>query len=125
MLADITSQNDIKLLVDTFYNKVKSNEVIGYIFNEVAKVDWQLHLPKMYSFWSSIILGEQTYEGNPMLAHIKLSKLTPLTEKEFSEWLLLFNGTVDELFKGPNAIEAKARAGNIARLMLFKVQNQK
>jgi len=124
MFKDITSQDDIKLLVDTFYNKVKSSEVIGYIFNEVARVDWQLHLPKMYSFWSTIILGDQSYEGNPMLTHIKLSKLTQLTDKEFSEWLLLFNGTVDELFEGPNAVEAKTRAGNIARLMLFKVQTQ-
>lgn len=124
MAADITNHDDVKLLVDTFYSKVKSNTILGYIFNEVAQVDWQIHLPKMYSFWSTIILGDQSYEGNPMLTHIKLSKLTPLTEKEFSEWLLLFNETVDELFYGPNAVEAKTRAGNIARLMLFKVQSR-
>ena len=122
MKQDIETRDDIKLLVDTFYKKVEVNPVIGYIFTDVAKVDWQHHLPKMYNFWSSIILGDQSYEGNPMLTHIKLGKLTPLGESEFSEWLLLFNATVDELFEGPKADEAKLRAGNIARLMLFKVQ---
>jgi hemoglobin len=124
MKPDILSRDDIKLLVDTFYDKVKSNPVIGFIFDEVAKVDWQKHLPKMYDFWSTIVLGDQSYEGNPMITHIRLSKITPLTEKEFSEWILLFNATVDELFEGANAAEAKTRAGNIARLMLFKIQTR-
>jgi hemoglobin len=122
MKQDILTFEDVKLLVDTFYEKVKVNPLLGYIFNDVAKVDWSHHLPKMYSFWSAIILGDQSYEGNPMLTHIRLSKLTPLTDKEFTEWLLLFNSTVDELFDGVNALEAKARAANIARLMQFKVQ---
>ncbi len=122
MKNDIETRQDVKLLVDSFYKKVEINPVIGYIFTDVAKVDWQHHLPKMYNFWSSIILGDQSYEGNPMLTHIKLGKQTPLGEKEFEEWLLLFNATVDELFEGAKADEAKLRAGNIARLMLFKVQ---
>ena len=124
MKHDIVTEADIKLLVDTFYDEVKANPVIGYIFTDVAKVDWQHHLPKMYSFWSSIILGDQTYQGNPMLTHIKLGKLTPLGEREFDEWLSLFNKTVDSQFHGPAADEAKLRAANIARLMLFKVQTR-
>jgi hemoglobin len=64
---DIASRADVKLLVDTFYEKVQVNPVIGYIFTDVAKVDWQHHLPKMYNFWSAIILGDQSYVGNPSL----------------------------------------------------------
>ncbi|MCB0555901.1 MAG: group III truncated hemoglobin [Phaeodactylibacter sp.] len=120
---DITTRNDIETLVNTFYDKVKRNPVLGYIFTDVAKVDWVHHLPRMYSFWSSILLGEQSYQGNPMIKHIELSRLTALTDTEFSEWLQLFHETLDELFEGENVAEAKVRADNIARLMLFKIQS--
>jgi hemoglobin len=124
MKSDISTHNDITLLVNTFYERVKKNPVIGYIFSDVAKVDWEHHLPKMYSFWGSLLLGEHSYSGNPMLKHVELSKTTSLSEKEFSEWLMLFNQTVDELFEGEKAAEAKIRAANIARLMLFKIESQ-
>ena len=121
-IHDIQTRDDIVLLVDSFYQKVKSNLVIGHIFVEVANVNWENHLPVMYSFWAGVLLGEQSYEGNPMLKHIALSKKTPMTEVEFSEWLLLFTRTVDELFSGDKASEAKIRAGNISRLMMYKIQ---
>jgi hemoglobin len=123
-LNDISTREDIILLVNTFYDNVRTNKIIGPIFNDVVAVNWEAHLPKMYSFWSGIILGENSYTGNPMMKHIELSKITAMTETEFSEWLLLFNQTVDNLFAGPKAVEAKTRAANIARLMLHKIQNQ-
>lgn len=57
-----------------------------------------------------------------MQKHIELSKLTAMTETQFSEWLLIFTQTTDELFEGIKADEAKTRAANIARLMLYKIQ---
>lgn len=122
--TDIKAREDVILLVDTFYEKVKVNATLGYIFNNVAKIDWDYHLPKMYSFWSSILLGEQSYTGNPMIKHVALSKITPITSNEFAEWLLLFTSTIDELFIGENAKEAKVRARNIARLMLHKIETE-
>lgn len=124
MKKDISTHEDVVLLVNTFYEKVKNNPAIGHIFNEVVNVDWEKHLPVMYSFWASLLLGHQSYKGNPMLKHVELSKTTSLTEKEFSEWLRLFTETVDELFQGETANEAKIRAVNIARLMLFKIENK-
>jgi hemoglobin len=122
MKNDITNKPDIELLVNTFYDKVKTNKIIGHIFNDVAKVDWEHHLPKMYSFWASLLLGEHSFSGNPMQKHIALSKQTTMSEVEFSEWLSLFIQTTDELFEGEKAEEAKTRAANIARLMLHKIQ---
>lgn len=122
MKNDITNRPDIELLVNTFYDKVKTNKIIGHIFNDVAKVDWEHHLPKMYSFWASLLLGEHSFSGNPMQKLIALSKLTTMSEVEFSEWLSLFIQTTDELFEGEKAEEAKTRAANIARLMLHKIQ---
>jgi len=120
--SDITSREDIELLVNTFYEKVKVNPVIGHIFTEVANVDWDAHLPVMYNFWTSAILGDQSYTGNPMTVHIALSKKTEMTMVHFIEWLKLFSETVDELFVGEMAKETKFRAGNIARLMLHKIE---
>lgn len=122
MKRDIENRDDIILLVNTFYNAVKENKILGHIFNDVVKIDWDTHLPKMYSFWASLLLTERSFSGNPMEKHIALSKITSMTEIEFSEWLLLFTNTVDKLFEGEIATEAKLRAGNIARLMLHKIQ---
>lgn len=119
---DIANRADVELLVNTFYDRVRANSVIGPIFDEVAKIDWDEHLPKMYAFWSSILLDEHSYSGNPMIRHIALSRLTEMGEKQFGEWLRLFNDTVDELFEGEKADEARLRAGNIARLMQYKIE---
>lgn len=122
MKKDIGSREDIVKLVDTFYERVRRNKTIGPIFNDVAKVNWEAHMPRMYDFWSGMLLGDNSYTGNPMTPHIQLSKRTPMTDTEFSEWLSLFTDTVDDLFEGEIAQEAKTRAENIARLMMFKIQ---
>jgi len=119
---DIETQADIVLLVNTFYEKVHKNETLGFIFNDVAHVDWQKHLPKMYTFWGSMLLGERTYTGAPMSIHIQLSKQTSMDQPQFGAWLSLFTATVDELFDGEKAREAKLRAGNIAGLMMHKIK---
>lgn len=121
-MKDIETREDIVLLVDTFYKKINEHAALGYIFNSVAKIEWAAHLPKMYSFWASILLGEQSYSGNPMLKHIALSAKTKLSANKFKEWLRLFKSTVYELFEGEKADMAVVRAENIARLMLFKIE---
>lgn len=121
MKSDIQDRSDIILLVNRFYDRVRENPVIGPIFTEVAHLDFDKHLPVMYSFWASQLLGEQSYSGNPMTPHLKLAALTPMGEIQFNEWLRLFNQTVDELFEGERAEGAKTRAGNIARLMNYKI----
>jgi hemoglobin len=118
---DIKDSSDIKILVDRFYDKVNQDELLSPIFNEVMQVDWDKHLPIMYQFWGSLLLGEHSYQGNPMQKHIEISKIVPLGEKEFERWLALFNQNINENFSGPKADEAKLRAANIARLMEHKV----
>lgn len=122
-MKDIADRKDVELLINHFYSKVRMNKKLGFIFNDIAKVDWVTHLPKMYSFWASILLDERSYRGNPMIKHIALSRLTRMSEIEFNEWLNLFKTTVDENFTGPVAEEAKFRAANIANLMQFKIEN--
>lgn len=114
MKQDIESFEDVKLLIDTFYTKVRADDIIGYIFNDIAHVDWEKHLPKMYAFWEFLLLGKDAYQGNPLEVHRRLGEKTKLEEAHFDQWVKLFTSTVDELFHGRNAEEAKNRASLIA-----------
>lgn len=121
MKHDIRNKDDIKLMVDTFYGKVQENEILGFIFNDIAEVDWDTHLPHMYNFWAGILFGENEFRGQPMYKHIMLSKKTKMGDTQFAEWLRLFGETVIELFEGPRADEAIARSQMIARNFLYRI----
>ena len=121
MKKDIENINDIKLLIDTFYEKVKADKIIGYIFNDIAKVNWEKHLPVMYRFWENTLFFTGSYSGNPMIVHEKMHKQVGFTAKHFEQWVKLFITTVDELFEGEKAELAKQRATSIATLMQVKI----
>lgn len=120
MKTDIRHRKDIEKLVNTFYDKVKTDEVIGYLFTDVAKVNWELHLPKMYDFWENILFFSANYEGNPMVKHKELHQKSTMTKTHFDHWNQLFIQTVDELFQGKKAEEIKNRAMNISAAMMYK-----
>ena len=120
---DIENREDVILFVDTFYKKVEADAVIGFIFTDVARVDWSHHLPKMYDFWESVLFGKALFKGNPMEVHFKLNKDQPLTATEFERWKGLFMETIDELFAGEQAEETKKKAASIADLMHFKINS--
>jgi len=123
MKKDIENADDIKLMVDTFYQKAVKNNLLGPIFNDVAKVNWEHHLPIMYSFWASVLLGTAGYVGNPMDAHFRLNQKVKLTDNDFNSWKDLFIQSVSDLFEGEIANEAKKKAISIADLMFYKIQN--
>jgi hemoglobin len=121
MKSDIENRKDIELLINTFYNKVKADTTIGFIFNDIAKVNWQRHLPVMYDFWENTLFYTGGYMGNPLEMHKRLNQLTPLTTEHFKQWVHLFTSTVDELFDGEKALLAKQRAVSISTVMQIKI----
>ncbi|MEO6671329.1 MAG: group III truncated hemoglobin [Ferruginibacter sp.] len=128
MKKDIETRTDIELLVNSFYNKVIADSRLGYVFLQVAEVNWSTHLAVMYDFWENMILFTGTYEGNPMNLHKHLSQLSPLNQTHFDQWNKLFTETVDELFEGKKAVIAKQRTISISNIISQKVleaqQNQ-
>ena len=76
---DILSLDDVKLLVDTFYTRVRADELLGPIFDERIQDRWERHLDIMYRFWQTVLLEELTYQGNPGVKHITL----PVDEQHF------------------------------------------
>jgi len=121
MKQDILKRKDIEILVDAFYDKVRKDQVIGYLFNEVAQTDWSHHLPKMYDFWEVILFGTGSFKGNPMLVHKQLHDKSTMNATQFEHWVLLFTATVNQLFEGKNAEDIKQSAANIAQTMSYKV----
>jgi len=116
---DITSKSDVKQLVDQFYGQVLEDDLLKPIFVDLAEVDWDDHLPKMYSFWSSLLLGTASYHGAPFPVHAAL--MPNLTVEHFDRWLDLFEGTISSLFEGPVADTARQRARNIAYIFQAKL----
>lgn len=121
MKKDIETRNDIELLIKTFYEKVKTDLVIGHIFTEIVKVNWEKHLPVMYDFWENTLFYTGSYVGNPMSSHQRLHQIFPLNDDHFKQWIALFTGTVDELFEGEKANLAKERAVSISTIMKIKI----
>ena len=117
-LTDITTLEDIKLLVDTFYSKVQKDKFIGPIFNEKIGNNWSEHLEKMYRFWQTILLEVHSYSGSPFPPHKQL----PVTKEHFEHWMEIFIETTDCLFAGPLAEEAKIRAKNMAEMFNYKIE---
>jgi len=119
---DIQNADDIKHLLDTFYAKVLKDDVIGYIFTDVAQISLEIHMPVLYAFWETILFGVANYRGNPILKHIELNKKEPLTDLHFERWISLFFETIDELFEGKTADLAKEKAKAMRFLMQHKIK---
>jgi hemoglobin len=118
---DITSRADIETFITEFYERVRMDPTIGFIFNEVARIDWEKHIPIIVDFWETILLDNPVYKRNAMEVHYDLNKQVPLQKEHFGSWLKLFNETMDDLFEGKKATMAKTRAKGIADVMLLKM----
>ncbi len=101
-MREIENKDDIKLLVDKFYGKAMQDELLGPIFHHAVK-DWDAHMPRMYSFWGTLLIGEMSYHGSPFGVH----RGAGLVKQHFDTWVKLFSETVDENFIGPTAESAK------------------
>ena len=118
---DILTKEDIKRLVDTFYSKVRQDELLAPIFSKQIQDRWPEHLGKMYTFWQTVLLGDRTYFGSPFPPHAHL----PIDHSHFARWIELFTSTVDTLFEGEKANEAKLRAGKMSEMFQIKIEYYK
>ena len=109
-LPDISSEEDIRTLVNSFYDLVRKDDLLQPIFDDVAKVNWDEHLPHLCDFWSALLLGTRRFQGKPWPKHAVL----PVGKDHFRRWLALFFETVDRHFAGPRAEAAKGFAASIA-----------
>lgn len=116
-MRDIENIDDIKILVDTFYQHIQQDNTLGIIFKQNIQDRWPEHLNKMYSFWQTLLLEDYTYYGRPFPPHAHL----PISQVHFDIWLNIFTETIDKLFAGEKAEEAKSRAQKMAIMFQSKL----
>jgi hemoglobin len=108
----------IERLVHGFYAKVRSDPVLGPIFD--ARVEhWERHLTQMCAFWSSVALMSGRYHGTPMVKHLPL----PVDAGHFDRWLELFEATAGELCPPEAAAHFVERARRIAASLELGIAN--
>ena len=98
--AEGVTEEMIRELVVTFYDRVLKDSELGPIFHEKLSGRWSRHLAIMVDFWSSIALRTARYSGKPQAAHFGLD----LTPELFTRWLDLFEKTAREILE-PDAAE--------------------
>jgi hemoglobin len=120
---DIESRADCERLVRAFYGRALEDPIIGFIFVDVAKLDLEAHVPRITSFWETILLGARSYGGGAFRPHAEVNAKARLREGHFAQWLQLWCRTVDELFAGDRAELAKTHAHRVARAFLRRLQH--
>lgn len=120
-LQDIQSMEDVELLVNIFYDKVRADDLLGPVFNQKIGSRWPEHLDRMYRFWQTILLEEHTYFGSPFPPHAQL----PVALEHFETWLNIFTSTVDSLFVGEKADRAIWQGQRMAEVFHSKIEYRK
>ena len=117
----IENGDDVKLLLDSFYAKVKKDSLLAPVFQSriPTEADWPAHMDILYQFWESVLFGVSAFRGNPFPKHIGLG----INAGHFDRWIELFHATIDELFTGQIADEAKQKSVKMRTMFEFKLKS--
>lgn len=116
-MKQIENRNDISVLVNLFYSRIRKDELLGPIFNShIADDKWTEHLEKLTDFWETNLFGITKFKGSPTQKHINVDKNLnySIEQKHFGRWLQIWFQTIDELFEGEYADKAKNAARKMA-----------
>lgn len=113
------NEEDLGLLVERFYARVREDDMLGPLFNDAVH-DWPEHLTTLRAFWSSVMLTSGRYKGSPMAAHLRHA--AAIRPEMFGRWLELWRETAFATLHGAEAAAVVAKAERIAeslKLALF------
>lgn len=111
IMAGDLSETQLEALIPRFYARVRDDLLIGPVF-EGAISNWDEHLHKLVTFWSSVMLTSGRYKGNPMAAHAKHAEL--ITPVMFDRWLALWSEVTEEVLPAAVAASLQHKAARIA-----------
>lgn len=112
MLFRHIDDDNLRVLVNTFYDRVRLDPLLGPIFEVRIGASWERHMDRMVDFWSSVLLGSGRFRGNPMLKHALIPDLSPT---HFDRWMEMFEVVVGDLFEAEPTAEILLRARNMRR----------
>ncbi len=110
MTGDL-NETQLEALIPRFYARVREDMLIGPVF-EGAISDWEEHLHKLVTFWSSVMLTSGRYKGNPVAAHAKHAEL--IKPAMFDRWLALWSEVTEEVLPAAVATSLQLKAARIA-----------
>ena len=120
-MDDLESRADIDRLLRLFYSRAMTDEVIGYLFTDVAHLDLEQHLPQIGNFWEQVLFQRPVYVGQPIAVHQPLHEAATMESRHFQRWFWIWAGAIDDLFAGEMATQAKRRAAIIAETMQYRL----
>ncbi|MFZ0831996.1 MAG: group III truncated hemoglobin [Mycobacterium sp.] len=117
VIVDLASRADVEALLRRFYGRVLVDDVLAEPFEEIRMKGLESHLPVMCDFWETVLFRAGLYQGSALQAHKKVHGRNSLAANHFLRWLELWNDTVDQMYRGPVAEQAKVQATRIAWAM--------
>lgn len=127
-MRQIDNRSDINILVNSFYSKVRVDELLGPIFNtHISDDKWPEHLDKLTDFWETNLFGVAKFKGNPTQKHINVDKNLnySIEQKHFGRWLQIWFETIDELYEGEYADKAKNSARKMSTGQYLAIWQQR
>ncbi len=121
----MTDSEWILSVVDSFYEKAKSDVLIGYHFRNIK--DFEEHIPRIASFWDLQLLGNTERTVTHPFDLPKLHLALFIKKGEVGRWLVLFRKTLDEKESGHETLAGLWRERLVffegVFLRLFSVKN--
>ena len=107
---NITREN-LRVLMTSFYEKAMDHQELGPYFkdelgDDIASKEWIDHIELLADFWLAKLLGEDTYYGSFIGAHVKMPHIR---KESFIQWVDLFSATADEVYVPDIAIRFKKK----------------
>jgi hemoglobin len=113
---DIATRNDVGVLVRRFYRAAIPDPLLGPVFERFG-VDWSHHLSKLVAYWEHVLLACPGPVTNTIAVHGSVQRVAPFGPAEIARWVELWEETVSELYVGPIADRATARAHQVGRAL--------
>jgi hemoglobin len=98
-----------------FYDLVETEPLLAPYF---AGIDMRAHMPRIESFWATLLFHTGSYSGSAFQPHLVMPGLT---SGHFERWVATLEATVNARFVGPMADQMKALAHRIAYSMQVRL----
>jgi len=102
----------ITQLVHDFYRDVRTDPLLGPVFEKALHGHWDAHLQRLVDFWSTVALGTRSFRGDVFGKHMVLEGVTAA---HFAAWVGLWQQHTNRLFAPEAAHELQVAAHGIAR----------
>lgn len=114
---DLDDRAQVHDLVVGFYRELVFDDLLAPVFDEVAEVDWTLHIPKLIDYWCRVLLDEPGYDGFLLGAHREVHDREAFRAEHFDRWYALWVESIDARWEGPIAETAKRHAAKMAGIL--------